>query len=159
MVKVLVLYYSRSGNTAKMAEYVAEGARKTGADVVVKSIAETKPEELVSFDGIIIGSPTYYGTMAGEIKMFIDETVRFHGQLVGKAGGAFASSGGLAGGNETTCLDIVKALLIHGMVIPGNIDADHYGAVSVGSPDKRSIEQCRILGKLVASLAKRLTNS
>ncbi len=159
MAKILVLYYSRSGNTAKMAEYVAEGAKKTATDVIVKSISDAKVEELTKFDGIIIGSPTYYGTMAGEVKSFIDESVRFHGQLVGKVGGAFSSSGGIAGGNETTCIDIIKALLIHGMIIPGNVDADHYGAVSVGAPDKRSIEQCQILGKLVASLANRLTNS
>ncbi len=158
MAKILVLYYSRSGNTAKMADYVAEGARKAGAEVVVKSLAEAKPDDMLNFDGIIIGSPTYYGTMAGEVKSFIDDSVRFHGQLVGKVGGAFSSSGGVAGGNETTCLDIVKAMLIHGMVIPGNVDADHYGAVSVGSPDNRSAQQCRILGNLVASLAQRLTN-
>ena len=156
MAKVLILYYSRSGNTAKMAEIVAGGVRDSGAEAVVREVKDAGVDELPGFDGIIIGSPTYYGTMAAEIKKFIDDSVRHHGKLVGKVGGAFASSGGLAGGNETTVLDIVKALLIHGMIVPGNVEGDHYGAVAVGAPDKRSEEQCRILGKIVAGLCVRL---
>jgi NAD(P)H dehydrogenase (quinone) len=156
MAQVLIVYYSRSGNTAKMAELVAEGVRESGAGVAVKKVEETNVGELLKADGIIMGSPTYYGTMAAEIKAFIDKSVKYHGKLVGKVGGAFASSGGLAGGNETTVLDIVKALLIHGMIIPGNVEGDHYGAAAVGAPDKRSAEQCRIIGKLVGDLAQRL---
>ena len=156
MAQVLIIYYSRSGNTAKMAELVAEGVRASGANVAVKKVENVSVEELLKNDGIIIGSPTYYGTMAAEIKKFIDESVKYHGQLVGKVGGAFASSGGLAGGNETTVLDIVKAFLIHGMIIPGNVEGDHYGAAAVGAPDRRSAEQCRILGKLVGDLCRRL---
>ena len=140
MAKVLILFFSQSGNTAKMADIVAEGVRGTGAEAVVKDVKEADVDELLKPDGIIIGSPTYYGTMAAEIKKYIDDSVKYHGKLVGKVGGAFASSGGLAGGNETTVLDIVKALLIHGMIIPGNVEGDHYGAVAVGAPDKRSAE-------------------
>jgi len=157
MAKVLILYFSHSGNTAKMADIVAEGVRNSGAEVVVKDVKKAGVDELLKVEGVIIGSPTYYGTMAAEIKKFIDESVKHHGKLVGKVGGAFASSGGLAGGNETTVLDIVKALLIHGMIIPGNVEGDHYGAVAVGAPDKRSAEQCRILGKIVGDLCVRLT--
>jgi len=156
MAKVLIIYYSRSGHTAKMADIVAEGVRESGAEPMVKDVGKAKVDELLEVDGVIIGSPTYYGTMAAEIKKFIDDSVKHHGKLVGKVGGAFASSGGLAGGNETTVLDVVKALLIHGMIIPGNVEGDHYGAVAVGAPDKRSAEQCRILGKIVGSLCIRL---
>jgi multimeric flavodoxin WrbA len=63
------------------------------------------------------GSPTYYGTMAWELKKLLDESVKFHGKLRGKVGGAFTSSANVGGGNETTVLDILKALLIHGMVV------------------------------------------
>ena len=156
MAKVLILYFSHSGNTAKMADIVAEGVRSSGSEAIVKDVKKADVDELLKPDGIIIGSPTYYGTMAAEVKKFIDESVKHHGKLVGKVGGAFASSGGLAGGNETTVLDIVKALLIHGMIIPGNVEGDHYGAVAVGAPDKRSAEQCRILGKIVGDLCVRL---
>ena len=156
MAKVLILFFSKSGNTAKMADVVAEGVRNSGAEAFVKDVKETDVGELLKVDGIIIGSPTYYGTMAAQIKKFIDDSVKYHGKLVGKVGGAFASSGGLAGGNETTVLDIIKALLIHGMIIPGNVEGDHYGAVAVGAPDKRSAEQCRIVGKIVGDLCVRL---
>lgn len=157
MAKVLVVYYSRTGNTAKMAEMVARGVRIAGAEVECKTVEKSGPDDLLQCDGVIIGSPTYYGTMAAEVKKYIDASIRHHGRLVGKVGGAFASSGGLAGGNETTVLDIVKALLIHGMIVQGNVEGDHYGAVAVGAPDKRSEEQCCILGKIIGDLCARLT--
>ncbi|PIU50829.1 flavodoxin, partial [Candidatus Desantisbacteria bacterium CG07_land_8_20_14_0_80_39_15] len=77
MAKVLVLYYSRTGNTKKMAELIGEGVKKESADVDVKDVKEIKVEALLNYDGIIIGSPTYYGTLAAEIKKFLDESVKF----------------------------------------------------------------------------------
>lgn len=156
MAKVLIVYYSGTGNTREMAELVAEGVRKGGAEAIIKPVDEAQVDELPGVDGLILGSPTYYGTMAADIKKFIDKSVKYHGKLVGKVGGAFASSGGLAGGNETTILDMLKALLIHGMVVPGNVDGDHYGPVAVGKPDARSAKQCKLVGKIVGQLAKRL---
>lgn len=157
MAKVLITYYSRSGNTEKMAEAVAAGARAVkGAAVDLRPVEELSPDDLLEFDGIIMGSPVYYGTMAAELKTLIDQSVKHHGKLVGKVGGAFASSGGPGGGNETTVLDIVKALLIHGMVIQGDSDGDHYGPIAVGAPDARSRKECEKLGKRVAALAARL---
>jgi flavodoxin len=65
MAKVLVVYYSRTGNTKKMALGIEEGIREEGVDVVVKDVKDIKVEELLEYDGIIIGSPTYYGLPAG----------------------------------------------------------------------------------------------
>lgn len=107
-------------------------------------------------DGVIIGSPTYYGTMAAEIKQFIDESVKHHGALVGKVGAAFSSAGGPGGGAETTVLDILKALLIHGMIVQGDSRGDHYGPTAVGRPDERAAKECRRCGQKVAQLVKRL---
>jgi len=107
--------------------------------------------------GIIIGSPTYYGSMAAEVKQLWDDSVKFHGKLEGKIGAAFASSANIGGGNETTILDIVNAMLIHGMIIQGDPMGDHYGPVSIGAPDARAIKQCHKLGSRVAKLAKKLT--
>jgi NAD(P)H dehydrogenase (quinone) len=98
----------------------------------------------------------YYGTMAAELKKLIDESVKHHGKLVGKVGGAFASSGGPGGGNETTVLDILKAQLVHGMIVQGDSGGDHYGPIAVGAPDERSRKECRKLGKRAAELAVRL---
>jgi len=156
MAKILIIYYSRSGNTKKMASLVEAGVTAEGMDVALKDVSKTKAKELLDYDGIIIGSPTYYGTMAAEIKKLLDDSVTFHGQLEGKVGAAFSSSANIGGGNETTITDILKAMLIHGMIIQGNSKGDHYGPVSIGSPDKRVEQQCKTLGQRVAALVKRL---
>lgn len=157
MAKMLICYYSRSGNTEKMAEEVAAGAREVASvSVDVRPVAELTPDDLVEFDCILIGSPVYYGTMAAEVKDLIDKSVKHHGKLTGKVAGAFASSGGPGGGNETTVLDIVKALLIHGMIVQGDAEGDHYGPIAVGAPDDRSRGECRRFGKRTAELTLRI---
>lgn len=156
MAKVLIVYYSRSGNTEKMAELIAEGVRKVeGVEVKVSAVQETEVEELLDVDGVVIGSPTYYGSMASELKKFIDESVRFHGRLEGKVGGAFSSSANIAGGNETTIMDILKSMLIHGMILQGSSKGDHYGPVSIGTPDARSRKLCIEYGQRIAKLVLR----
>jgi NAD(P)H dehydrogenase (quinone) len=156
MPKVLIIYYSRTGNTKAMAEAVEEGVKFEGLDVQLKDVKDVSPQKLMEYEGIIVGSPTYYGTMAGEIKLLLDESVKYHGKLAGKVGGAFSSSGILGGGNETTVLDILKALLVHGMIIQGSPMGPHYGPVAIGKPDASNRNQCVNLGKSVAQLVKRL---
>ncbi len=156
MAKALIIYYSRSGNTKKMAEAVAEGVKREGIEVEVKKVQDVKADDLLKFDGIVIGSPTYYGTMAAQIKQLLDESVKFHGKLDGKIGAAFSSSANIGGGNETTILDTLNAMLIHGMIIQGDPQGDHYGAVAIGSPDARSIKQCQRMGERLAKLLKRI---
>ena len=103
-----------------------------------------------------MGSPVYYGTMAAELKQLIDESVKYHGRLDSKICGAFASSGGPGGGNETTVIDILKALMIHGMIAKGMTMGDHYGPIAVGAPDERSRDQCTKYGRMLAELTKRM---
>jgi NAD(P)H dehydrogenase (quinone) len=157
MAKVLIVYYSRSGNTGKMALEVQKGAEEVkGVTVTVKKVADATPDDMLAADGIIIGSPVYYGTMAAEVKVLIDESVKFHGKLDGKVGGAFATAGGPHGGGETTVIDIGRALLVHGMIWKGDYSGDHYGPVAEGAPDARAKKECRKLGRSVAELAKKL---
>ncbi len=156
MPKVLVVYYSQGGNTKKMAESVAEGVKKEGVEAVLKDVGRVTAEGLLKFEAIIIGSPTYYGTMSAEIKKLFDESVKFHGRLEGKVGAAFASSANIGGGNETTILDILNAMLIHGMIIRGDSKGDHYGPVAIGAPDARAAKECLRLGSKVAGLVKKL---
>lgn len=157
MAKILIVYDSKTGNTEKMALAVAEGAKQVKkVEVTVKKVDKTSLDDLCHSDGIIMGSPTYYGEMSGKLKSFIDESVKIHGRLKGKVGAAFTSSGGEASGAETTLLSILQAMLIHGMIVQGRADHRHYGAVAVGSPSGRDIEDCKQLGKKVATLAVKL---
>lgn len=156
MARVLVIYYSRTGNTEAMARFVVEGVKAGGAEAELKRVKDCTPEDLLAADGIIVGSPTYYGLPAAEIKQLFDDSVKYHGQLEGKVGGAFTSSGGIGGGNETTILAILQMMLIHGMVVQGTPMGDHYGAVSVGYPDSRAEQQCKALGERVARLCNAL---
>lgn len=161
MKTVLVVYHSRSGNTARMAEAVAEGAKNGGAEVVIKKVEEATLEDLTVADGIVFGAPTYFGTLSGEMKSFIDKSVRIRGKLENKVGAAFTSSGSLSGGNETTLISIIEAMLIHGMIIVGDPieTGGHYGAVSVGAPDAGALMACRKLGERVAKFAKSIASA
>ena len=156
MATVLILYYSRSGNTEEMAKAVEEGVKSEGVQVVRKKVTRANLRDLLKTDGIILGSPNYYGTMAAEMKAFIDKSVQYHGKLEGKVGAAFSSGGGLGGGVETTVLDMLKSLLIHGMVIQGDPRGSHYGAVSIGKPNAEAKKECKKLGEKVARLVRRL---
>ena len=157
MSTVLILYHSRSGNTEEMAKAVAEGVTSEGTRVILKKVAKASPKDLLKVDGVILGSPNYYGTMAAEMKAFIDKSVQFHGKLEGKIGAAFSSSANIAGGNETTVLDILNAMLIHGMIIQGDSQGDHYGPVAIGSPDSRARNECVRLGVRTARLVKKIS--
>ncbi|MBU0657125.1 MAG: flavodoxin domain-containing protein [Gammaproteobacteria bacterium] len=160
MKKVLITYYSETGNTERMAELIEEGMKKEAAiEVTRKHVEKVKVDELLHYDGIVIGSPTYYGHMAWQIKKILDESVKFHGKLDGKFGGAFASAGNIGGGNETTIRGIHEALLIHGMIIQGDPSGDHYGPVSIGLPSTREEKQCRRFGERFARLVKSFSKS
>jgi len=156
MAKVLITYYSRTGNTEKMAKLIEEGIKAGGVEVVTKRVQDTTVDELTEYDGIIAGSPTYYGSMAWELKKLLDESVKLHGKLDGKIGGAFSSAANIGGGNETTILDILNAFLIHGMIVQGDPMGDHYGRVSINAPDSRVENQCRRMGERIAALVRKL---
>lgn len=156
MSKVLVVYYSKSGNTEKMAKLIGEGIQAGGVRADIRRVQDVAVEELLAFDGIISGSPTYYGGMAWEIKKFIDESVKLHGKLDGKVGGAFTSAANIGGGNETAILDMLNAWIIHGMIVQGDPKGDHYGRVSIGAPDERVESQCRRMGERYAALVKKV---
>ncbi len=159
MVRVLIVYDSRSGNTEKAAFLVAEGVKKfKNVDCVVKRVDDVSLDDLLSADGIVIGSPTYYGGMSSKIKALIDKSVEIHGKLEGKVGAAFTTSGGTATGAETTLLSIVQALLIHGMIIKGNPEDKHYGLAIVGAPEsEEDKELCRKFGFAIANLTSKIS--
>ena len=157
MAKAIVVYYSRSGNTKKMAEIIAKAMNESDLPTECKSVDKVKPEDLLGFDAIVVGSPTYYGHMASPLKQLFDELVSSHGQLDGKVGAAFTSAANIGGGNETTIMGIIEAMLINGMVVQGDPEGDHYGPVSIGKPDQRVERQCARRGQRIAELTRKLT--
>lgn len=156
MANGLVIYYSRSGNTRQMAETIAEAMKNAGLPTKCKSVEETKLDDLLAADAIVVGSPTYYGRLAAPLAQLFDDSVSKHGKLDGKVGAAFSSSANIGGGNETTILSILSNLIIHGMIIQGDPQGDHYGPVSIGKPDDRVTKQCARRGTRIAELTKKL---
>jgi len=156
MAKGIVIYYSRSGNTKQMAEMIAKAMDEAGVPTECLKVEKVGVDDLLKYDAIVVGSPTYYGGMAAQLKQLIDDSVVKHGQLDGKVGAAFTSSANIGGGNETTILSILQAMIISGMVIQGDPQGDHYGPVSIGKPDQRVEKLCARWGKRIAELTKKL---
>lgn len=152
MTKILVCYYSKYGTTETMAEEIVKGIKESDVDVNVdlKKVEDTNVETLLDYDGLILGSPTYYGLPAAPIKQFLDDSIVHHGKLEGMIGGAFTSSANPGGGNETTIMALLESLLIHGMMIKGMPKGDHYGPIVVGKPDGRELKQCKYYGRWMA---------
>jgi NAD(P)H dehydrogenase (quinone) len=141
MTKILVLYFSRNGSTAEMANLIARGVESVdGVEAVIRTVpdvstvcektADSIPahgdiyatqEDLITCDGLALGSPTHFGNMAAPLKYFLDQTtsIWFSGALVGKPAGVFTSTGSLHGGQESTLLSMMLPLLHHGMVLLG----------------------------------------
>jgi NAD(P)H dehydrogenase (quinone) len=158
-MQVLVLYYSRTGNTRKLAEAVSEGVESVeGVHCLFRSSEEVLKEDFIESDGIIAGSPVYFGVMAAELKKVFDDFVTVRKKMENKVGSAFATGGDVSGGKETTMLSIIQAMLIYGMIIVGDpMDATgHYGVACVGAPDASARQNGFKLGVRVAQLVKKL---
>ena len=158
-MQILILYYSKGGNTRKVAERIAEGVESVStAKALLKSTQEVSKDDFVNSAGVIAGSPVYFGAMASDLKRVFDEYVVVRRKMENKVGAAFATSGDPSGGKETTMMSIVQCLLIYGMIIVGDpMEATgHYGVACVGAPDEKTNENARKLGKRVAELCKRL---
>ncbi len=156
MVRMLVTYYSRSGHTKTMAEAIAKAAEEAGANVDLVHVDQVDVKTLPDYDCLVAGSPTYYGTMTAEVKAMFDKSVKVHNKLTGRLGGAFASSGMRAGGNETTVTAILLCWLVHGMLVSGSAGSDHYGPVAIGKPDEQALKACAEYGRRMAEQARLL---
>ncbi len=141
MVRILVLFYSRTGATLELARQVCRGIESvTGASAVLRTVppvvttaegpaqpvpasgpAYATPEELAAADGLVLGSPTRFGNMAAPLKHFLDGTGALwaSGALAGKVAAVFSSTQTLHGGQETTLLSMMLPLLHHGMILVG----------------------------------------
>ena len=141
MGEILVLYYSRYGATAKMAQQVARGVEEIDGmqarirtvppvSTVCEATADSIPPEgapyastddLRECSGLALGSPTRFGNMAAPLKYFLDGTgsLWLGAGLAGKPAGVFTSTSSMHGGQETTLLSMMLPLLHHGMLLVG----------------------------------------
>ncbi len=158
-MQILILYFSKGGNTKKLAEKIAQGVEEVqGIKALLKNTEEVTEDDFLDSDGIIAGSPVYFGVMAAELKKIFDEFIGVRKKMEGKVGAAFATSGDPTGGKETTMMSIIQTMLVYGMTIVGDpmSATGHYGVACVGAPDKKTGENGIKLGQRVAELAKKL---
>ncbi|MDA8230489.1 MAG: NAD(P)H:quinone oxidoreductase [Magnetospirillum sp.] len=197
MTRILVLYYSTWGHIETMANAAAEGVHEAGAEAVVKRVPELMPEdvarqvhakldqpapiaqplELADYDGLLIGTPTRYGNMTGQMRNFLDQTGKLwvSGALVGKPAGVFTSTGTQHGGQETTLISTIVNLLHFGMVVVGLpysasgqtamdriTGGSPYGASTIAGsdgsrrPSDNELGLARFQGRHLAGIAKKL---
>ncbi len=157
--KVLVMYFSKTGNTKKLAKMIAKGVKEVNnVECILKPSSDVTKDDFISSHGIIAGSPVYFGTMAAELKDVFDRFVSIRKKMGDKIGAAFVTAGDESGGKETTIMSIIQAFLIYGMIIVGDpLDATgHYGVACIGVPDQVTSKNAIKLGKRVAFLVKKL---
>ncbi len=158
MANILIIYDSQTGNTEEMAKYVYEGVSRYPVDVRIKHVDDAKAEDVLWCDGLAVGSPTNIGLASWKIKRFFDvELLNHWGEIDGKIGCAFSSSGGWGGGNEIACMSILTMLINYGFLVFGVTDyvgkrfTLHYGAVTAGKPEtEEEKEACIRLGERLA---------
>jgi len=147
MPKILILYYSRTGNTEKMAKAVEEGA-KTVQGVEVELTYHVTPETLSNFDAIIVGVPTYHHDMTLDMKMLFEETAVKGINLKGKIGAAFGSYG-WSGEAPKLVLEIMKNKFDMEIIEPP--------ILIKYTPDQTGLEKCKELGKQIAERLMHIT--
>jgi NAD(P)H dehydrogenase (quinone) len=159
MNKILILYDSATGNTAKMATFVGEGAAAIpDTEVRVLSIDAAKADDVLWCDGIALGSPTNMGILSWKMKRFWDEVMGPHWMKIdGKIGCAFSSAGGFGGGQELACQSLLTVLMNFGILVFGVTDyvakttTLHYGAITVREPRTEEEQAaCRRIGQRLA---------
>lgn len=162
-IKVLVTYHSLSGNTERMAEAVAAGAKSAPAtQVILKRVAHVTADDLLSADAVVVGSPVYWSNMSGEVKTFFDNWQFKFGvfpefKMKNKVGAAFATGGQNSSGKEVTMLTILAAMLGNQMIVVSGGGAFGASATTEGeSPgiDKTELAEAKALGVRVAEVTR-----
>ena len=153
-MKIAIVYFSKTGNTEKVAELIAEGAHKVEhVKVKCMSIEKIDHEFISEAKTIIFGTQTYAGTFSWQIKQWLDtiRTVKFGGKL----GAVFATANYVGGGAEVAELALIAELLVKGMLVYSSGAAEgqpyiHYGPVCIGEGDEGQKERARVFGERLA---------
>jgi NAD(P)H dehydrogenase (quinone) len=144
--KILILYYSGSGNTERMAKAIAEAMKSPAMNVTVENVGKFDISLLPNYNGIVLGSPTYFSNMSWQVKKVFDESIIHYrgGKLKGKVAGIFTSAGTRRDGRD--CLKMLEIALgyHHGMkVVEGILRVD-------GESGKEVEKSCQEYGKKLA---------
>ena len=173
-MRVLVAYYSLTGHTEQMAQGVVAGVKRVpGVEVTLKQVDAVAQADLEKADGIILGCPTYYGTIPGAMKVTIDDwSWKLKVDFTDKVGGAFSTGGGQTGGKEFAVVSLLMFMLNNRMVVAGPLYRnDRTGSVwaevgataMTGSLDpgvgEGELDGARRLGERVARLAARMKHA
>ncbi|MBD3630389.1 flavodoxin family protein [Cyclobacterium sp.] len=163
---ILIAYYSGSGNTQAMAEAVAEGVEQVdNVSYTIKPVEEVIEEEVLNASAIILGSPVYNANMAPQVQEFINSWP-FEGRpLKNKIGAVFVTGGGFSLGEESVMFGMIRAMLVHGMLIIGGAETEAaFGASAItGEGDYTGkevdilfLKKAEGLGRRVAELVLKL---
>jgi len=166
-IEILIVYYSRTGNTEKMAVAVADGAKKIeGVNVRLCNVDSVQMNDVKTAHAIILGSPVYNANTAPKIQKFINRWPFKNSPLKNKIGAAFVTAGGISAGEEIVLTNILKSMLIFGMIVVGGDDwKSAFGASAIVSEkpfsksiDEQFLSKAENLGKRVAEITVRLNN-
>jgi NAD(P)H dehydrogenase (quinone) len=158
-MKIAVIYHSESGNTAQVAELIAEGARLSDElEVRTMSVKDVDKAYVADAKAVILGTPTYAGCFSWQIKEWLD-TGRV--KLADKLGAVFATENYLGGGADTAEMALIGHLLVKGMVVYSagaskGQPFTHYGCVTIKAGDEAQRERARVFGQRVAAKALEL---
>ncbi len=159
-MKASIIYHSVTGNTKIMAELVKQGCEKIkGAEARCFSLEETDNDYISGSKAVILGAPTYEGSVSWQMKRFLDEPPV---DLAGKLGGVFASQNWPGGGGASFAeMTMIAGMLVRGMLIYSGGIAEgkpflHFGAVSERAPEGLYADRCVKLGENIARKAVRL---
>ncbi len=148
MVQVLVLYYSRSGRTEKIASVIAKGVSKIeDAETVSKRVDYATGVDLLNCDAVAFGTPNYFSYMAGLMKDYFDRTLGIRDKVSGKPAAAFTSGGG----DSSTALDSLEK-----MINSFKLEKVADGLISKGDPTGEDLEKAEELGEKLAKAAMEL---
>ena len=165
--RILVSYYSATGNTEKLAQAVQKGAASVaGVEVTLRKIADVKDADIPGYDGIVLGTPVEWSNMATDARRFLDRigaalwNAKTNGD--GRTAGAFCTGGGVAMGKDVARLSILAAFLTMRYTVIGGVDDQGYGTLgpeaTTGPADPgvsdKELEEARRFGERFAQMTR-----
>lgn len=161
-MKLAVVYHSETGHTQKMAQCICDGAMEVdNIEAKAFSIDDFDEEYLKQCDGLIVGSPTYHGSLSGKMKMWLEHTPHQF-NMSGKLAGAFATAGYAHGGGDLAIQCILTHLLVEGMMVYSSGHACgqpviHLGPVAISSHQDEYVDLFKIYGHRFAEQLSKLS--